>query len=216
MNTKLSEIDLLGAYRKWNSETGPFKCFFRSTNFVSLKHYPDFELQPVPASGGELFGSISQQIVEYDAENTLFFIDIGGSEAIRTAYFIRKERGLSPVLVFNGILHPFGLIGNKDYISNLLGYCQGIESKQSKGYIFFLDNNRYGDYDDNALKQSFNNQYELGEEDLPSSELLKTLGYKRVVYIFEEKEMEDMLCYMEYLEQNEIEIKKESVERINH
>lgn len=42
---KLGEIDLRMLYRLWKSNLGPFKCFFRSTPFVSLQTYDDFELK---------------------------------------------------------------------------------------------------------------------------------------------------------------------------
>ena len=41
----LQEIDLRNIHRIWKSNLGPFQGFFRSTPFVSLQTYDDFELE---------------------------------------------------------------------------------------------------------------------------------------------------------------------------
>ncbi len=215
MDTKLSDIDLFQVYSKWNNGLNTFKCFFRSTNFVSLKHFPDFQLNTVPDDGGEYFKIISSQMEKYSLEETLFIIDITGTEAIRTAFFIRKLFLLAPTLVFNGVLHPFGLIGDSDYISYLLGYGMLIEDINIKGHLVVLDHNRFGEYSDEELKENFNNQYELGEEDLPSVEMLNLLGYNKVVYIYEVDEKEDLECYLEHLSQNNICVDKVNIANHN-
>jgi len=214
MDTKLSEIDLFHVYSKWNTGLEAFKCFCRSTNFVSLKHYPDFQLSEVPEDGGDYFQTISSQLKKYSFEDTLFLLDITGTEAIRTAYFSRKIFSLAPILVFNGVLHPFGLIGDRNYISYLIGYGMQNEEINKKGHLFVLDYNRFGEYSDDELKENFNNQYELGEEDLPSIEMLDLLGYNKVVYIYEHNEKEDLACYLEHLSQSNINVEK--VDIANH
>ena len=40
----LCEVDLINVYRKWKRNLGVFRCFFRSSPFVSLKTYDDFIL----------------------------------------------------------------------------------------------------------------------------------------------------------------------------
>lgn len=208
MDTKLSEIDLFEVYTKWNYDLDAYKCFCRSTNFVSLKHYPDFELSQVPAKGGEYFNEISHIIKKYSFKDTLFLLDINGTEAIKTAFFIRKEFMLAAILIFNGVLHPYGLIGDKEYISYLLGYGLKNEDIDKQGYLLVLDHNRYSEYTDEELKKNFNNQYELGEEDLPSVEMLNSQGYRTVVYIYEHVEKEDLTCYLEYLSQANVNVEK--------
>jgi len=214
MNTKLSEIDFLQVYNKWNNGLDTFKCFFRATNFVALKHYPDFELSKVPEEGGDYFQAISSQLEKYSPQDTLFIIDITGTEAIRTAFFVRKIYSIAPILVFNGVLHPFGLIGDKTYINYLVGYGMLTEDIVKKGHLLVLDHNRFDEYSDEELKENFNNQYELGEEDLPSVEQLDLLGYKKVVYMYEQNEKEDLTCYLEHLSQYDISIEK--VNLANH
>jgi len=215
MNTKLSEIDFLQVYNKWNNGLDVFKCFFRATNFVSLKHYPDFQLNKVPEDGGDYFEDISSHLKKYSFEDTLFLIDITGTEAIRTAFFIRKIFSLAPILAFNGILHPFGLIGDKNYISYLIGYGMLIEDIAKKGHLLVLDHDRFDEYSDEELRENFNNQYELGEEELPSVEMLELLGYSKVVYMYEQNEKEDLACYLEHLSENNIYVEKVEIANPN-
>lgn len=217
MDTKLSEIDLLQLYKKWSNGLDSFKCFFRSTNFVALKHYPDFQLNEVPDNGGEYFDFVSSQLKKYNLENTLFIIDITGAEAIRTAFFIRKAYSLFPTLIFNGVLHPFGLIGDKNYISNLIRYGMMLEDSEDikainkRRHLLVLDHDRFGEYTDEEMRKNFNNQYELGEDDLPSVEMLDLLGYNSVVYIYEVNEKEDITCYLEHLSENNINVDKVNI-----
>jgi hypothetical protein len=208
MDMKLSEIDFLQVHNMWKSDLDSFKCFFRPANFVSLKHYTDFQLDEVPETGGNYFNLISGYIDKCKIEETLFIIDITGTEAIRTAFFIRRIHSLAPVLVFNGVLHPFGLIGDRGYISNLIGYGLMLEAIDKKGYLIVLDHDRFGEYTDDEMRENFNNQYELGEEDLPPVEQLCALGYKNITYFYEKTEKEDIECYLEYLMQNEITVEK--------
>lgn len=208
MDMKLSEIDFYKVYRKWIDDLDAFKCFFRSINFVSLKHFPDFQLSNVPEDGGNYFETINSYLKKYSFNDTLFIIDINGNEAIRTAYFTRKMLSLAPVMVFNGVLHPFGLIGDKTYISHLIGYGMQNEKINKKGYLIVLDSNRYNEYSDDELKENFNNQYELGEEDLPSIEMLELFGYKKIVYIYENNVKEDLECYLDHFSQSSIDIEK--------
>jgi len=71
MDTNLSQIDLFDVYSKWNIGLEAFKCFCRSTNFVSLKHYPDFQLSKVPEDGGDQSKAFMALI--YELRNKDFF-----------------------------------------------------------------------------------------------------------------------------------------------
>ncbi|MCE1246965.1 MAG: hypothetical protein LWY06_09990 [Firmicutes bacterium] len=228
---KLSETDIRGIYRKWRYGAGPFRCFFRASNFISLKHYPDFILdEPVSemadlrsvqdgkdesASAGiaDLVKSVLSVVEKYDRTTTLFFIDLPGTESIITAYFLRKILKIKPVPVFGNPLHPFGLIGGKKYISALLGYGKLLDNTEGQGYAFIMDWNRYGDYSDDDYKKFFNNQYELIDEDLPSVEMLKELGYNKVVAVCVNNMKEDCEAYLKYLEEQNFPVERESLRK---
>lgn len=208
MERKLSEIDFFQVYKNWKTDLGPFQCFVKATNFVSLKHYPDFTLSTIPGdTGGTCFDRIYTLLKEYDCKSTLFLLDINGTDAIKTAYHLRKLLSLAPVPVFNGVMHPYGLVGDKEYISCLIDYGLKNDKKDTKGYIFIFDSNRYGEYPDEQLKRFFNNQYELGDEDFPPVEMLGLLKYERAVCICD-REKEDLAGYLEYLRASGISVDK--------
>ncbi|MDF2985093.1 MAG: hypothetical protein K0R50_603 [Eubacterium sp.] len=209
METRLSDIDLFQVYKNWKIDLGPFECFVKSTNFVSLKHYPDFVLNPGFDNWGIFFDKIHKILQEYDYSSTLFLLDVNGTEAIKAAYCLRELLSVAPIPVFNGVMHPFGLVGSREYISLLIAFGLKNKAREQNGYIFVLNSDRYGDYTDKELRENFNNQYELGEEDLPPVEMLELLKYKRVCYLCD-RDKEDMAGYLEYLSNSNI-----SVEKIN-
>ncbi|MHC9541228.1 MAG: hypothetical protein AB9903_17125 [Vulcanimicrobiota bacterium] len=200
MPLRLQEIDLKKNYSTWREGSGPFRCFFRSTNFVSLKHYPDFTLNEPSEEKDSLWRNVEEYICNFSADNSIFMLDIPGTDALRCAYLAQKEKAVKAILTFSNPLHEHGLIGGQDYISALLGYGEMLSCKEAAGYLFVLDSNRFGDYDDAELRRRFNNQYELNDEDLPFPEMMRDLGYERIVCIFSGIMKEDVKCYLSSLE----------------
>ena len=41
----LRDIDLIELYRAWKKNLGYFRCFFRSTPFISLQTYENFQIE---------------------------------------------------------------------------------------------------------------------------------------------------------------------------
>ncbi len=202
MGRMLHEIDLYKAYTNWNKNSGSFRYFFRSTNFVSLKHYTDFELTETTNEVENPLTGLLDCIEGCDKKSMLFVLDLPDAEAVEGAYLLYKQRAIQPILTFNGILHPNGLIGTKEYISTLLNYADSFEDYSPEGYCFILDSNRYGDYSPEQLRHNFNNQYEIGEEDLPPVEMLKELGFSSLIYIYKTEIKEDVAYYLKYLKEN--------------
>lgn len=198
MFQRLKEVNLQQIYGKWYRETGVFRCFFRSTNFVSLKHFPDFELPPV-CFESPLLTRLVDEVANHDWQNTLFMIDLPGELAVTAAFLLGKYHQLKPVLTFNNILHPFGLVGSQQYISSLLQCGEMLEEYQPKGFVLVLDQLRYGEYDAAALRQFFNNQYEITDYDVPALEMLQALNYEKVVYLYQNAVKEDIDLYLQYL-----------------
>jgi hypothetical protein len=145
--------------------------------------------------------AILRIVGSHDFKETLFIIDLPGIESIKTAFFLHKIKHLQPVLVFGNPLHPNGLVGGNDYISALLGYGGKLEMTKAGGYVFILDSNRYGDYTEEDFRKFFNNQYELIDEDMPPLEMLKNLGYNKIVCISGKRMKEDCEAYLKYLEE---------------
>lgn len=202
----LKEFDLIKIYRNWAADCGPFRCFFRATNFVSLKHYPDFQLNTLKLKEGDSFYLIKSIIEEFETKDTIFFLDISATEGMELGFYIQRFLKIKPILVLNNPIHPYGIVGDKEYISRLIGYGELLEKGEPNGFIFILDNCRYKECSEDELKRYFNNQYELTEDDLPYHYMLEELGYKKVVYIYEESVKEDVSYYLEYIKDNNIEV----------
>ncbi|GLC29294.1 hypothetical protein [Clostridium omnivorum] len=211
MSKNLKEVDLLKIYNKWADGLGPFRCFLRATNFVSLKHYPDFQLNDIELTEGDSFEILEDIIDKYDIKTTLYFIDIPAVKGIKLGLYIQKLLNIKPILIFNNPLHPYGIVGDKDYISRLIGYGELLEKIEPSGFAFILDNYRYKECSDDELKCYFNNQYELTEDDLPYHYMLEELGFKRVVYIYKDEVKEDIAYYLDYLKHNSIEVEYKGI-----
>lgn len=77
---------------------------------------------------------------------------------------LQNNLDIKPILTFNILFHPYGLIGNEDFISNLLLYGNKLTTIDPKGYVFILDNERYLSESDGTEENFFNNQYETLEK----------------------------------------------------
>ena len=201
MARKLSDIDLYKIYTKWFQGCGHFRCFFRATNFVSLKHYPDFVLKRVSYGKGKLFDRLIKIIDGYDKKTTFFIIDLPGEQSIKMAYLLQNRNNIKSVLTFNSPLHPLGFVGGEDYISMLLGYGEKLEHVNPEGYAFILDENRYVQHNEEEFLKRFNNQYVLVDEALPSEKMLRSLGFENVLFISRNLELEDISDYLRYLDE---------------
>lgn len=211
MDINLSAYDLKKAYRKWHEAAGIFRCFVRASNFVSLKHYSDFALEQSSGENAGFVRKVSDAVSKYHTEDTIVFIELPDVVAIEAAIESYKRNNIAPIITFNGLLHPEGIVGSKAYISSLLKSSEELNGAQTQGYAFILDSNRFGDFGSEVLRRQFNNQYELSEEDLPSWEALTDLGYKNVLHLGTGDMKEDMEAYFEYLKENGAQIRKVSM-----
>lgn len=208
--TFLKDLELYPTFLKWREGTNAFECFIKSTAFVSLKNYPDFELEDLSISPEEniMYDKIRTIIDSYATSNTIFLLDIPGQQSVLLGYLLQNNLNIKPILTLNLLFHPYGLIGSKKLISNLLLCGNKLNSINPKGYIFILDNGRYLLESDGTEENLFNNQYETTEEDMPNVELLKELCYSNAVYIYFDKIKEDINCYLDYLEHFDIKVSK--------
>lgn len=211
MNKNLSEVNLYQLYSKWFEGTYYFQCFVRATNFVSLKQYPDFPLGSVSIEEDNLYRKLELIVDKYLSKNTIYFLDLPGAVVIKNGYLLQKNKGIKPIITFNNILHPYGMVGGKEYINSLIGYGELVENMDIITYSFILDSSRYKDYEKEDYKKFFNNQYEMTDEDLPSFEMLQWMGFSQCVYLCSLEEKEDMKEYLQYLGDNGIKVIKESL-----
>lgn len=206
----LKDIDMYKIYLNWRNNSNILECFVKSTPFVSLKHYTDFKLEEIsmPPSIYKVHDEILDITSKYDLNSTLFILDTN-EMSIAKIGFLLEINNIKPILTFNFMFHPYGAIGSKNFINDLVYFGQKLNINKVKGYIFLLDNERYSDKEDIHLNENtFNNQYEITEEDLPTTEFLKEIKYTSCVYIYSNEIKEDINCYLEYLNNNGIKITK--------
>jgi len=177
----LSDIDLYDVYCAWRRGSGPFRCFVRSTNFVTLRHYEDFPLLTdeinVPMD------AIYSLVTEKHRDAPVILVELPGTEVIGWALHLQNECAIKPIITFNNIMHINGLVGNREYISALLLSGEKLKPLESLRYAFILDYERFSDFDETSFRTHFNNQYELTDDDLPPVEMLKSLGFSEILCI---------------------------------
>lgn len=203
---KLSQVDLPALYEQWVQGAGPFACFVRKTNFVSLKHYRDFDLQPVVVGKSNLFKQLEPELRQITADHLLLF-DITAVEGMRLGYLLQNRLQIKPILTYVSPLHTFGLVGGDRYVNALIGYGLRLEPVQPRAYVFVLDRQRYrSSVSRQLLQKRFNNQYELTADDLPNIDMLQDLGYKRVSLYRQRDAKDDVKAYLQYLQEQRFEV----------
>jgi hypothetical protein len=194
----LQEIDLRNIYGIWKSNLGPFRAFFRSTPFVSLQTYDDFTLEE------EYIIEYAQKnleiIMEKFQDDKFVIVDLPLKEIINLSLVLNNEYDIKPILNINLLFHPFGIIGAKDNINKLINNGLKLKEINTNKFIMLIPYDRYNEeVSSEDLKDMLNNQYGIGEDDLPYANMLKELGYNKVVIITKDNIKEDLNDYVNYI-----------------
>ena len=199
----LKEVDLRNIYRAWKKGLGPYRCFFRSSPFVSLQTYDDFE---IINCNDEADGKILSSILNENVKEYFVIADFKLDEILDIALKLNNENHIKPILNINLLFHPFGIVGTKNNISRLVSYADKINDINTDKYIMLLPYDRYDEeIDVSKVYDKLNNQYAVGFDDLPTVEFLKALGYKGVTILTKDKVKEDLMEYINYIS-NEIKV----------
>ena len=212
----LQEIDLRKLYRVWKSELGPFQGFFRSTPFVSLQTYDDFELDAENINGREnIHGTeninatelmnendkrVLDIIIENSDESNFLIVDLPLNEILNFALILNNEHYIKPILNVNLLFHPCGIIGNSDNINKLINNGLKLKRINPRKFVMLIPYDRYDEeLEANYFKDKLNNQYGIGEDDLPSCNMLKELGYNKVIILTKNDIKEDLNDYVNFI-----------------
>lgn len=194
----LQEIDLRNIYGVWKSNLGPFRGFFRSTPFVSLQTYDDFTLEEEYII--EYAQKDLETIMEQFQEDKFVIVDLPLKEIINLGLVLNNEYAIKPILNINLLFHPFGIIGTKDNINKLINNGLKLKKIQTDKFIMLIPYDRYNEeVSSEDLKNMLNNQYGIGEDDLPNANMLKELGYNQVVIITKDDIKEDLKDYVNFI-----------------
>ncbi len=197
----LMEIDLRMLYRTWKLNLGQFRCFFRSTPFVSLQTYDDFSLREENIN--ELNENILKDVIENCNEDNFLIVDLPLEDILDLALILNNDYCIRPILNVNLLFHPFGIIGNKNSISKLINNGLKLKKINPKKFVMLIP---YDRYDNNLKTEDFkdklNNQYGIGEDDLPYVEMLREMRYNKVTILTKDEIKEDLKEYVNYIEKD--------------
>lgn len=194
----LQEIDLKNVYRRWKADLGSFQGFFRSTPFVSLQTYDDFELNEEIKT--ECDKEVLNKILEKCSEDDFLIIDLPFDEILDLALVLNNEHSIKPILNVNLLFHPFGMVGSIDNINKLINYGLKLKKIDTNKFVMLFQYDRYDEaLEGELLCDKLNNQYGIGEDDFPYSKVLKQLGYNKVVIITKNKIKKDLNEYIKFI-----------------
>ncbi|MBN1051423.1 normocyte-binding protein [Clostridium botulinum] len=200
----LKEVNLREIYKKWKNDLGEFRCFFRSTSFVSLQTYENFILDDYKNESKKEI--ITKIINEYNDEDFII-VDLPLDEILDLSLELNNNYFIKPILNINLLFHPFGIVGSRKNISKLVNTGIKLNEVKSKKYIMLIPYDRYNEeLDVKKIYDKLNNQYAVADDDLPSADILKRLGYKRIVVFTKDNVKEDLMNYIDYFK-NEINVK---------
>lgn len=207
--SSLKKTDSLEVYKKWQQLARKYDCFVHSTSFATLKNYPDFALKEVSTDKNGPIRATLDFVRQNLDPHTLFLIDLPLISALKYAYFMNRELGILPVLTVRHLSHPYGLVGDKDSISALIGYADLITDNDmdSPNYLFILDSKRNSSFAEDIYTIHFNNQYELNKHDLPSLEMLNENGISKAIILYEKSLKKDTAHYKDFLTESRIDVR---------
>ncbi|NFO02974.1 normocyte-binding protein [Clostridium botulinum] len=209
-NMNLKEVNLREIYKKWKNNLGEFRCFFRSTSFVSLQTYDDFILENYKNEPNKEI--ITKIIDEYNEEDFIL-VDLPLDEILDLSLELNNNYFIKPILNINLLFHPFGIVGSKNNISKLINTGIKLNEVKSPKYVMLIPYDRYNEeLDVKKIYDKLNNQYAVTDEDFPSPDILKRLGYNRIVVFTKDNVKEDLMNYIDCFK-NEISVKIVRVEK---
>ncbi|ADL53052.1 hypothetical protein [Clostridium cellulovorans] len=203
-------MNLYDKFIKWYDNSGVFECYFKSTPFTTLKDYLlDITLIENVGLDDNNIQTLEKlnKLKVFNKENSIYMIDLPGEDSVDYAYLLNNNYYIKPILSYNNIFNKYGIVGSRELASKLLHYADTlIQHGKYKSYSFIMDFNRYIDDIDLDNPTLYNNQYEVTEEEFPYAEILQDLNIKKVIFITKEIIKQDVNNYLNYLQENNVEI----------
>lgn len=209
----LKEVNLYNVYKRWTSKSNNFIPYFKLTIFESLQRIDDVDLNTITKCDNIYNLDYIRNIIK-DSNDTLYIFDTDGDKGIELAAILQNIFKIKSVLDFGMNFHDRGIVGNKNYIKSLIESSDNlINNKDFDKYALILDINRYKNDIDYDIKKTFNNQYELSEEDVPDIEFLNKNNINKIIFFYDLNIKEDISSYLNYLSENNIIVEQYKLER---
>lgn len=200
----LKEKNFKKIYRAWKYNLRVFEPFMRSGPFVSLQTYPNFKFTYL-LNESYLYNMYKDKLMSITKNNfkkTFVIIDTDMNTDLEMAYLLNNKFNIKPIINFNFLFHPYGLVGSKSSIERLILLGENLTAINPIGYVLFLDYNRFNDFSETFYKKKLNNQYEFSPEDLPYADTLKNIGYTNLTIYTQNPIKEDIKFYLDTLKNN--------------
>lgn len=198
---RLSNVEWYLIYKKWTANACEFEYLFKSSPFVTAKYMEDFELNL--KKDFKIKDELRKVLKENIEEDRILIADVDSMRGINTAVVLNNEFKVCPILSYNFLFHPYGIVGDNILIETLAGAADVIEPIKPMSWAFILDKNRYINGMDINNPMVFNNQYEITEEEMPDIDMLRKLNKRSVCFLYDKDIKEDIKCYLDYLEEND-------------
>ena len=165
------ESRIIAAMRAWRRGCEVMAPWFRATPFASAHHYRDRALRVSVAARAPATVERFVRTLPRAEASVLWIFDFPGVVALWLAYVLRRQRGLTLALGFNGWYDPEGCLDGRAEIPLLLQLGERLRHRRPRMEIgLLLDRRRAGVAPDVTR---LDNRYGLGEEDFPSLEYLR-------------------------------------------
>jgi hypothetical protein len=194
---RLDNIDWYSVYKKWTLNAGVFEYLFKSSPFVTAKYIEGFDFDV--KSEFKLQGEIEKALAENIEDSRIIILDVDTILGIEAAVILNNKLHAAPILSYNFLFHPYGVVGDRKLMEDLYSASQVIKPINPRTYSFILDYNRYKEDTDLQNPMIFNNQYEITDEEMPDVDTLKVLGIKSAAYFYKYNIKEDISTYLDYL-----------------
>jgi hypothetical protein len=197
---KLDKVNWYEVYKSWTMNSGIFEYLFKSSPFVTAKYMNNFELNL--NKNFSVNEGLIKVLKNYTNKDKMLLIDAETALGVKLAVALNNELKIAPILSYNFLFHPYGVVGGKELIEDLIYAAQVLRPVETASYAFIMDNNRYIEDLDIDNPMIFNNQYEITDEEMPDVNTLIRLGIKEVTLLYKNTVKEDIASYLDFLKEN--------------
>lgn len=132
----LKDVDLRYLYRQWKKNLKDFRGFYRSTPFVSLQDYEDFQLEDVKV---KKYDKLMERLIECMENGDFCIIDLPFDITLDLALCLNNYFGVKPILNVNMYFNEYGIIGTKENISKLINNSMQLKVSLMDKFGMFFD-----------------------------------------------------------------------------